>query len=52
VVLGPEQDGFRPVDGLSVGALVVDEGKDLVGDGTRLRVVATAPALPPVSGGK
>ena len=48
VVLGPEQDGFRPVAGLSAGALVVDDGKDLVGDGTRLRVVSTAP----VSGGK
>lgn len=52
VVLGPEQDGFRPVDGLAAGALVVDDGKDLVGDGTRLRIVGTAPALAPVSGGK
>lgn len=48
VVLGPEQDGFRPVAGLAVGALVVDDGKDLVGDGTKLRVVSTAP----VAGGK
>jgi RND family efflux transporter MFP subunit len=52
VVLGPEQDGFRPVDGLAAGALVVDDGKDLVGDGTRLRVVSTAPTLTPVSGRK
>ncbi len=43
VRLGPEQDGFRPVDGLEAGAQVVDSGKDLVGEGTRLRVVA-APA--------
>lgn len=50
VVLGPEQDGFRPVDGLAVGALVVDDGKDLVSDGTRLRVVNATPAL--ASGGK
>jgi len=48
VVLGPEQDGFRPVDGLTAGALVVDDGKDLISDGTRLRVAGTAP----VSGGK
>ena len=44
VVLGPEQDGFRPVDGLVAGAQVVDEGKDLVSDGTRIRVVGGAPA--------
>lgn len=44
VVLGPEQDGFRPVEGLAAGARVVDEGKDLVSDGTRLRVVGGAPA--------
>ncbi len=44
VRLGPEQDGFRPVDGLEAGARVVDGGKDLVGDGTRLRVVGGAPA--------
>jgi RND family efflux transporter MFP subunit len=39
VVAGPEQDGFRPVDGLAAGALVVDSGKDLVTDGTRLRIL-------------
>ncbi|HEX9082887.1 MAG TPA: efflux RND transporter periplasmic adaptor subunit, partial [Holophagaceae bacterium] len=47
VVLGPEQDGFRPVEGLEAGAQVVDNGKDLLGDGMRLRVVAG-----PVQGGK
>lgn len=44
VVLGPEQDGFRPVSGLSVGAQVIDSGKDLVADGTKLRVISGAPA--------
>jgi RND family efflux transporter MFP subunit len=39
VVLGPEQDGYRPVSGLSIGMQVVDSGKDLVGEGSRLRVV-------------
>lgn len=40
VVLGPEQDGFRPVvSGLGLGAQVVDNGKDLVGEGSRLRVI-------------
>jgi RND family efflux transporter MFP subunit len=39
VVLGPEQDGYRPVGGLMVGAQVIDSGKDLVGEGTRLRVI-------------
>jgi RND family efflux transporter MFP subunit len=45
VVLGPEQDGFRPVSGLGVGAQVVDSGKDLVTDGTKLRVISGAPAV-------
>jgi multidrug efflux pump subunit AcrA (membrane-fusion protein) len=39
VVLGPEQAGFRPVEGLAVGAQVVDNGKDLLSDGTKLRVM-------------
>ena len=47
VVLGPEQDGFRPVSGLGVGVQVVDSGKDLVGEGSRLRVTGT-----PTPGGK
>jgi hypothetical protein len=42
VVLGPEQDGFRPVSGLGVGAQVIDSGKDLVTDGTKLRVISGA----------
>ena len=44
VVLGPEEDGFRPVSGLKVGAQVVDNGKDLVGEGSRLRVISPATA--------
>ncbi len=45
VVLGPEQDGFRPISGLSAGTQVIDSGKDLVSDGTRLRVISGAPAV-------
>ena len=47
VVVGAEQGGSRPVDGLAPGALVVDHGKDLITDGTRLQ---TIPA--PTAGGK
>ena len=45
VVLGPEQDGYRPVSGLAVGIQVIDNGKDLVADGTRLRVISGSPAV-------
>jgi RND family efflux transporter MFP subunit len=44
VVLGPEQDGYRPLSGLAVGVQVVDNGKDLVSDGTKLRVISGSPA--------
>lgn len=44
VAVGPEQDGYRPVAGLGLGVQVIDSGKDLVADGTRLKVVAGAPA--------
>jgi hypothetical protein len=44
VVLGPEQDGYRPLSGLAVGVQVIDNGKDLVADGTRLRVISGTPA--------
>jgi RND family efflux transporter MFP subunit len=43
VSLGVEQNGYRPVQGLALKDLVIDGGKDLVGEGTRLQVV-TAPA--------
>jgi RND family efflux transporter MFP subunit len=43
VVLGPEQDGFRPLTGLALGAQAIDSGKDLVADGSRLRVMNAAP---------
>ncbi|WP_243384260.1 efflux RND transporter periplasmic adaptor subunit [Geothrix alkalitolerans] len=43
VVLGPEQDGYRPiVSGVVLGAQVVDSGKDLVSEGSRLRVISSA----------
>jgi hypothetical protein len=44
VVLGPEQDGFRPVSGLATGAQVIDSGKDLVGEGSRVRVIGASAA--------
>lgn len=40
VGLGPEQDGWRAVEGLAAGAKVVAEGRDQVADGSRLQVVA------------
>ncbi len=40
VGLGPEQGGWRAVEGLAVGAKVVAQGRDQVGDGSRLRIVA------------
>ncbi|MFN7957207.1 MAG: efflux RND transporter periplasmic adaptor subunit [Holophagaceae bacterium] len=46
VVLGPEQDGYRPVSGVAVGTQVIDSGKDLVAVGSRLRVAT------PAAGGK
>jgi len=42
VVLGPEQGGYRPVSGLPIGTQVIDSGKDLVGEGSHLRVVGAA----------
>ena len=50
VVLGPEQDGFRPVGGLATGVQVIDGGKDLVGEGSRLRVMG-GPAPTRTNGG-
>lgn len=46
VIVGPEQDGFRPVDGIPVGAQVVATGQDLVEDGSRLKIVAGAASKP------
>lgn len=43
IVLGPDQDGFRPVSGLAAGAQVVDHGKELVIEGARLRVIGAVP---------
>lgn len=47
VSLGVEQNGYRPVQGLSLKDMVIDGGKDLVGEGTRLKVVSS-----PDAGGK
>ena len=56
VALGPEQDGYRPITGLKVGTLVIDNGKDLVGEGSRLRVISNPAAAgntnTPATGGK
>jgi len=42
VGVGQEQDGWRPVDGLPLGAQVVDNGRDHVLDGSPLKVMAAA----------
>ena len=56
VALGSEQDGYRPITGLKVGTLVIDSGKDLVGEGSRLRVISSSAAAgnanTPATGGK
>jgi RND family efflux transporter MFP subunit len=46
ILVGPEQDGWRPVEGLAVGTQVVAQGSSLVADGTRLQS-ATAPVAAP-----
>ncbi|BDU71382.1 efflux RND transporter periplasmic adaptor subunit [Mesoterricola silvestris] len=38
ILVGPDQGGWRSVDGLPVGAQVVAQGRDLVADGTRLQL--------------
>lgn len=39
---GQEQNGWRPVEGLAAGTRVVDLGRELVADGTRIQVSAPA----------
>jgi RND family efflux transporter MFP subunit len=39
VNLGPEQNGWRAIEGLPAGAKVVANGRDQVSDGSRLRLV-------------
>jgi len=48
VSIGSDQDGWRPVEngGLVPGQLVVAQGRELVSDGTRLRVAATPENAP------
>ncbi len=38
ISVGAEQEGWRPVEGLAPGTRVVAQGRDLVVDGTRLRL--------------
>jgi RND family efflux transporter MFP subunit len=40
VMVGAEQEGWRPVDGLALGATVVDQGRDHVLDGSRVQAAA------------
>ena len=40
ILVGQDQGGWRAVDGLAAGTQVVAQGRDLVSDGTRLRVDA------------
>lgn len=47
VIVGTEQDGFRPVDGIPVGAKVVATGQGLVRDGSKLKIVDSGPEASP-----
>ena len=42
--VGSEQNGWRPVEGLPLGARVVDQGRDQVAEGARLKIVETVQA--------
>jgi RND family efflux transporter MFP subunit len=44
VQVGAEQDGWRPVEGLAPGTQVVDQGRELVAEGTALQVLAAQTA--------
>ena len=44
IAVGSDQNGWRPVDGLPVGTQVVDQGRDQVSDGARLKVKETPQA--------
>jgi RND family efflux transporter MFP subunit len=46
VLVGPEQDGWRPVEGLPAGTQVVAQGRDLVAEGTLLQSADAIPAAP------
>ena len=39
---GQEQDGWRPIEGLPAGTRVVDQGRNLVTDGTRIQASPSA----------
>ena len=42
VAVGPDQGGWRPLDGLPVGSQIIAQGRDLVSDGSRLRIIGPA----------
>jgi RND family efflux transporter MFP subunit len=42
VQVGPEQDGWRAVEGLAPGTLLIDQGRELVAEGSALNVVPAA----------
>jgi len=48
VSIGTDQNGWRPVEngGLAPGQMIVAQGRELVSDGTRLRVVASPENVP------
>jgi RND family efflux transporter MFP subunit len=42
IAVGSDQNGWRPVEGLAAGDRVVDQGRDQVSDGAKLKVVEAA----------
>ena len=42
VAVGPDQGGWRPLEGLPVGTRIIAQGRDLVADGSRLRILEPA----------
>ena len=44
ILVGTDQGGWRPVDGIQPGAEVVAQGRHLVTDGTRLQVTGATPS--------
>ncbi len=52
VFVGPEQDGYRPLDGVPAGTKVVATGQDLVRDGSKLQIVPGGSDAAPKSAAK
>jgi len=42
VTVGQDQGGWRPLEGLPVGTRIIAQGRDLVADGSRLRILEPA----------